>query len=206
MSKLPIKNLLATNVEITNELKFNDASGNPVSFDEKVGISVVNNPELRGKSAFQVAMDISGATQITETEWLATLVGPEGPGGTGSGPAGPEGPAGPAGPAGPEGPAGPAGGAGGAVISEAPPGWNTFDFLADPTTGTLPADPANPLVGQIYIHTDNTSGGVRIYIWKPEIESSNSFIANTPGAWYHLASGADSFGGVMNLRKVAIPS
>ena len=120
-------------------------------------------------------MDIPGATQLTETEWLATLVGDSG--------------------------------SGGAVISIAPPGWNTFDFLANPTTGTLPAAPANPLVGQIYIHTDDAgSDVVRIYIWKPEVESSiPGTIANTPGAWYNLTSSSDGFGGVMNLRKIAIP-
>ena len=68
MSKLPIKNLLVTNVEISNDIKFNDPSGNPVSFDEKVGVSVAGQPGLAGKSAYQVAMDISGATQITEIE------------------------------------------------------------------------------------------------------------------------------------------
>ena len=111
MPKLPIKNLLATNVEITNDLKFNDASGNVVSFDDKVAISVVDQPGLQGKSAYQVAMGISGATQLTETEWLATLVGPAGAagaagadgaagsGGSGDGTAGAAGPAGPAGPA-----------------------------------------------------------------------------------------------------------
>lgn len=48
----------------------------------------------------------------TETEWLASLVGPDGPQGPEgpAGPQGPEGPEGPEGPAGPQGPEGPAGG------------------------------------------------------------------------------------------------
>ena len=179
MSKLPIKNLLATNVEITNDLKFNDASGNAISFDDRVGISVVGQPGLQGKSAYQVAMGISGATQLTETEWLATLVGPPGADGDA--------------------------GSGGGAISIAPSGWNTFDFLANPSTGTLPAAPTNPESGQIYIHTDESTSVVRIYLWKPQIPAEG-FVPATPGAWYHLASGSDSFGGLMNLRKVAIPS
>ena len=118
-------------------------------------------------------MDIPGATQLTETEWLATLVGDSG--------------------------------SGGGAISIAPSGWNTFDFLANPTTGTLPAAPTNPESGQIYIHTDDATSVVRIYLWKPQIPAEG-FVPATPGAWYHLASSSDSFGGLMNLRKVAIPS
>src|SRR5690606_17143136 len=60
-------------------------------------------PGPQGLSAYEVA--VSNGYTGTESEWLASLVGPQGP-------EGPEGPEGPQGPQGPQGPAGPGGGDG----------------------------------------------------------------------------------------------
>lgn len=94
-----------------------------------------------GPSAYEVA--VANGFEGTETEWLASLVGPEGP----EGPQGPEGPEGPEGPQGPEGPAGADGadGAPGADGSDGAPGV-VQTIVAGTGVTVDDTDPANPVI------------------------------------------------------------